>query len=153
MIAVLAGCVQPTLLVDDGWGPATADPVPEHAPTDADCAFGWWVEEGLLEVDTGLCGYLTVGQPIGHPLNAGDVLTATLVHDALVAPEPAEAHVAVGLDGRLLWEATVAIPSSATVRGLELVVDERTPAGAELTLHLHNHGANNWRMTLPALAP
>jgi len=146
MIAVGAGCVQPELLVDDGWAVGTVDPGDDPAPP---CEQGWWVEEGLLEVDTGLCDHLLVSQPLGHALLPGDVLSATLAHDFLTADDPAVGHVVIGLDGVSMWELEVPIPGAADAHPVQIPIAERVPAGTELSVHLHNHGANNWRLTPP----
>ncbi|MCA9636719.1 MAG: hypothetical protein KC420_11890 [Myxococcales bacterium] len=39
----------------------------------------------------------------------------------------------------------MAIPGPADARDLVIEAPEEAPAGAPITLHLHNHGANTWR--------
>ena len=79
-------------------------------------------------------------------VRAGERLRLVRTHSALVSRTPGDAHVRVDLDGDVLLDRTVPIPSSDAID-----VDPVTPArdhaaGALLRVHLHNHGANNWRV-------
>jgi hypothetical protein len=130
---------------EDAWQPSLAedDPLPEHRPELVDCD-GWHLESGGLEIDTGACNYLSLEQPLIHPLEAGDPLRLQLWWQALASVDPAEGHLAIFVDGELLWEEHVPIPGPADIRSLEFESPLDAPAGATLTLHLHNHGYNTW---------
>ncbi len=116
-------------------------------PTEIECApqNGWTIEAGGVEVDTGACDYLSLSQPLSRPIDAGDPLRLTLWWQNLIATAPSEGHLAVVLDGHLLWEERVTIPGPADARDLELVAPIGAAEGSLVTLHLHNHGANTWR--------
>lgn len=140
----------------EAWGlGAGTDPFADHRTEDHVCdPAGVFVEEGLLEVRTALCGYAVLGQPSQVALAAGDEIELLLYHSALTAQTPAEAHVALTLDGALLWEQAVPIPSPSDVYSHTLVAPAHAAAGAPVVLHLHNHGSNAWNLGhLRAVAP
>jgi len=141
----------PTPVVTEatGWSaaPVEADPLPDHRPVDDGCPDGSWGPEGAtLEVETGLCHYAWLEQPLPRAVPLGAVLTADLWHTGLDAAEPAEAHVALLLGDRVVWEAWAAIPSDPTLWEIAVVVDEPLLAGELVGLHLHNHGDNAWTL-------
>lgn len=137
-----------TPLIDHSlWAPLPRerDPLASHRPDPVDCPLAAWVPRHTgLEVQTGVCSYLAVVQPIRYALEPGDELQVDLWHELLDATEPGEGHVAVALDGRVLDEFTVQIPRSAAVEQLSAEIAVPVQAGAELVLHLHNHGFNSW---------
>ncbi len=124
------------------------DPLASHRPDGADCPLGGvLVEEGgKLEVDTGLCGYAWLEQPMAADLIVGDVVEISMWHQDLVAEEPAEGHVAILVGDEILWEVTVAIPAEPTPYTESVQVPFAAEAGAPIQLHLHNHGANTWNL-------
>jgi len=131
------------------WSPAASDldPIPEHRPLDDRCPEGSWGEEdGALEVSTGLCRYAWLEQPVATRVPSGAVLRAEVWHTGLDAPEPAEAHVALLMGETVAWEAWAAVPSDPTLWEVLLDVDTPLAAGEPLRLHLHNHGANAWKL-------
>ncbi|EDM74867.1 hypothetical protein PPSIR1_20084 [Plesiocystis pacifica SIR-1] len=135
------------LAVASGWVelPGSRDPLADHRPDPVVCSVAAWGPEGpSLEVQTGACNYFSVAHETLVELTPGDELVLDLWHDDLDASEPAKAHLALLLDGRLLLEARYAIPSEARVHQLRAEITEPAPAGAELVLHLHNHGYNSW---------
>jgi hypothetical protein len=131
------------------WEPLDADddPFADERPTEILCAAeeGWRREAEGVEIDTGACNYLALHQPLPRALAAGEPLRISAWWQNLIATAPAEGHLAVAVDGVVLWEERVAIPGPADARDLVLTAPEDAPAGAPITLHLHNHGANTWR--------
>lgn len=124
---------------------AVADPLAEHRPDIVECGIaGWYVEDDKLEADTNNCNYLALRQPSLVAIEAGQQIGLDLYHFDLVAPEPALAHLAILVDGELLWEDEVEIPSFAHVYTEVFVSPLSAPAGAEVVFHLHNHGQNTW---------
>lgn len=154
--AILVACVDdpvalsPPLVTETlGWAAASveADPLADHRPVDDQCPAGSWGPEGAaLEVDTGVCRYAWLEQTLPRAVVAGATLTADLWHTGLDAPEPAEAHVAILLGDRVMWETWAAIPSSATAWTISFGIDEPLAAGERIGLHLHNHGDNAWKL-------
>jgi len=113
-----------------------------HRPDEVDCPVATWgLEAGGLEVQTGACTYLALGQPVR--LSGGDLLDVVLWHDALDAAEPGEGHAALWLDDQILWEVTVPIPSPAGFHDAAVAVPH---GGGMLGWHLHNHGYNSWTL-------
>lgn len=146
--ALIAGCgLGPEPLGAGAWVElAGVDPLAAHRPADPDCEFGWWVEDGVLEVDTGLCGYLALEQPLVNDLWPGEALSAVFAHDDLVAAGPARAHAALLIDGALRWELELELPQADGVHAVEIAIEAHVPSGASVLFHLHNHGANNYRL-------
>ena len=135
------------LIDHEAWQEVTAaeDPLADHRPAEVECGLaGWYVEDGQTEVDTNFCNYLSIRQPSLAAIEAGATLELGLYYFDLAAPEPAQAHVAIVVDGEILWEDTVDIPGQAQVYTLEFPSPLSAPQGAELDFHLHNHGQNTW---------
>jgi hypothetical protein len=129
------------------WAEADEDPLAAHRPADVNCGIaGWYLEFEKLEVDTNYCNYLALRQPALVPIEQGRGVQLGLYHFNLTAPEPAVAHVAVLVDGQILWEAEIDIPGSAAVHRHEFAAPFSAPAGAEVVFHLHNHGQNTWAL-------
>lgn len=134
-------------LVDNGaWQPDLAenDPAADHRPQTVVCDLGWYVENGGIEIDTGECNYLSLRQPLLETLEPGDPLSLQVWWQTLASVEPAEGHLALFVDDERLWEELVPIPGPAEARTIEFQSPLAAPAGATLTLHLHNHGYNTW---------
>lgn len=142
--------VEPGSLIDHvQWQvlEAAADPLADHRPAQVDCGLaGWYIETSKLEVDTNWCNYLTVAQPSLLALEQGQVVQVIFYHFDLVAPEPALAHVAIWIDGQVLWEHEIAIPGDANVFVEEFPSPITAELGSEVMFHLHNHGQNTWTL-------
>lgn len=145
-----SGPPQPVPLVDAAlWQPAdaAADPLADHRPDEVSCApQSWYVEYEGLEVDTTSCNYLSLSQPLLIPLSAGEPLEILAWHQSLLASEPAQAHLAVLIDGAVAWELTVDIPADPSVYEAEVAAPAEAAAGAPVVVHLHNHGGNTWQL-------
>jgi hypothetical protein len=100
--------------------------------------------EPVLEIDTDFCDYATVRQPSQRALAPGDIVAIRMWHYPLSTPAPAQAHLALAIDGAVVWEAFVPSPAAGAYVEDELVIDRALPAGTELQLHVHNHGANTY---------
>ncbi len=139
---------EPLRLLDpEAWVEAESDhdPLPQHRPDPWICPLSAWGPEfGALEVTTQECNYLSVAQPLAHAIAVGDPLKVTAWWQTLIAAEAAEGHLALFVDGELLWEEWVQIPGDADVREVVFESPLAAPAGAEVIFHLHNHGYNSW---------
>jgi hypothetical protein len=100
--------------------------------------------ELVLEIDTDFCDYATVAQPSLHALAPGDAVTIQVWHYELTTPAPAQAHLALAIDGEVAWEVHVDSPTAAALVEGEIAIDRDVPAGVELQFHVHNHGANSY---------
>jgi hypothetical protein len=147
--------VEPTGEVDqrlvdvDAWAvqATAADSLAEHRPDDLQCPDNsWYNEDGALEVETGYCNYLSLAQPSLVSVEAGDTLHLVLWHGDLVFEQPATAHVAVSIDGKLVWENGVNIPAEANLFDARISLPFDAPAGSKVEYHLHNHGYNTWTL-------
>jgi hypothetical protein len=151
-----AGCDDPDAVEPDrplasssAWRetPADADPLASHREGRVACTPADWGEEfGVLEVSTISCDYASVEQPLAGDLAVGDRVRIELWWAPLWASEPAEAHLALLVEDRLLWDTKVAIPSPADARAIEFDSPVAAAAGDTLTFHLHNHGQNSWTL-------
>ncbi len=137
-----------TLVNHDLWEPADA----EHdsfadRPDTVNCPpSGYGVEDGFFEVTTDACDYATFKQLALIGATTTDQLRLIFWHSPLSAPEPAEAHVAVGVNGQVLWERYISIPNDAIVYDETISILEDFDKGDSLHYHLHNHGSNSWRL-------
>jgi hypothetical protein len=137
-------------LVDvDSWTPQTAanDSLASHRPAEVECPDNsWYNEDGALEVETGYCNYLSLAQPGKVAINKGDQLHLVLWHGDLAFEQPAQAHVAVSIAGKIVWEESVAIPAVADIYDVRIPVNFDAPVGSTVEYHLHNHGYNTWTL-------
>lgn len=132
------------------------DPFADQRPADATCdPAGYGPDEfggePSFEIDTGLCGYLSISQAALQELPSGTPVELRLWHFELSAESEAEAYVALMLDGQLVVERSVPIGTASDPTPSELIVEEfelpvDVPLGAPVILHLHNHGSNTWNM-------
>jgi hypothetical protein len=100
--------------------------------------------ELVLEINTDFCDYATVRQPSLRALVPGDIVAIRTWHYPLTAPAPAQAHLALAIDGEIAWEQLVPSPAEEAFVDGELALDRDLPAGTELQFHVHNHGANSY---------
>ena len=124
------------------------DPYPTHRPETVDCdPAGWHEEAGVLEVETNLCPYANLVHPTRADIEVGDTLSLLTYHSALSAvDEPAEAHLAVLVDGEPIFDRTIPIPSASEIYDHTVTALRAVPAGAPVVLHVHNHGGNAWKL-------
>jgi len=126
---------------------AAEDRFSGHRPADVNCPDNsWYNEDGALEVETGFCNYLSLAQPSKAALARGDTLHLVLWHGALAFENPAQAHVAITVDGHTVWEENVKIPTDADIYDVRLPIDFDAPVGSQVEYHLHNHGYNAWTL-------
>jgi hypothetical protein len=138
------------VLVDHArWVQAPADdPFPADRPADDACPDGSFYEEsGALEVDAARCRYLVIAQPSLARVAKGDRLDFYAYHQTLIPPsdeEGVQAHLALALDGDVLWEVHVPLPAAPTPYPVTLTADRGYAEGSTVVLHVHNHGANKY---------
>ncbi len=76
-----------------------------------------------------------------------------MIHQRLISPSAAEAHVAVTLGGDIVWDQVFPIPADMEVHVLQWTASSDYPAGSRWVLHLHNHGSNTWLLGPLEMAP
>jgi hypothetical protein len=141
------------LVFSEDWSPSVLaeDPLADHQPAQPICPVSAWGDEfGTLEVSTSACNYLSVEQRLAEGIEIGDELRVQVWWQSLISTEPATGHLALLVDGELLWETQVAIPGASDARSIRFTSPLAAEPGATVTFHLHNHGANTW--TLAELA-
>lgn len=125
---------------------AAGDPFAEERPGEVECEIGWGPENGVFEVDTEACNYGAFTQATLGDIAVGDTLELIMLHDALFAEEPAEAHVGVAIEDEVMWETTLPIPSPPGYVRPTWTATRDIASGAPLHFHVHNHGYNNYRV-------
>jgi len=98
----------------------------------------------MFEINTATCEWGTWEAPLLESIR-NTTVRALVLHDALTADNPAQAHVALQIGDQLVDERFVDIPGPGGVVSLEGTVDN-AKAGDTVMIHLHNHGANDWRV-------
>lgn len=109
--------------------------------------------EPAFGVDTGFCSYLTAIQPTRSAVAVGETLKVRLWHFDLSAPEPAEAHAALTVDGVVVMDERIAIPAPGGLLVKRVQALRTIPEGAPVYFHLHNHGANSWALVEVSVGP
>ena len=126
---------------------AADDPLADHRPETINCGVGgWYLEMSTIEVATDACNYLAVTQPSLLALEEGQPMQVIFYHFDLLAPEPALGHVAILVDGQVVWEKEIEIPGDANVFVEEFASPVTAELGSPVVFHLHNHGQNTWRL-------
>jgi len=136
------------LVTSDNWSLVSPDDDPFAAVRGEPCqdpaAFA--VEGTAIELDTEVCGVISVTQPSIVPVDTGDTVVVFITHASLVADEPGEGLVGIALDGEVVWSEPVDIPSNSGVVEGEWVATRDLPVGSEVVFHVDNHGANSWTL-------
>ena len=153
------GAGRAALVLPDSWTrlDVGTDPFTDR-PVTVDCrpdgvAAELLADERVLGVDTGFCSYLTAQQATRRAVAAGEVIKVRLWHFELSAPEPAEAHAVILVDGLSVLDEHIPIPSPGGLIVRQLRVERDVPVGAPVYFHLHNHGANSWALVEVSSGP
>ena len=64
----------------------------------------------------------------------------------IICTRRSQAHVALQVGDELVWESQIPIPSEAEIYRPTWTNDEAVPKETPIYFHLHNHGANSWRL-------
>ena len=151
MIVFLFACqpFSPDILNIEDWkmGDPTLDPFSSHQPEEINCSISAFrVESEQLEIDTDLCNYAFIEFAALQNIPQGAPAELLLLHTGLWAPEAAEAHIALLLKDQVFWEITLPIPASAEFFFYEGNFPIPIQRNDPIYLHIHNHGANDWRL-------
>lgn len=115
---------------------------PDAARCDGD--FAWHIEQDALEVDTGICTFVTLQQPLLASIKRGDSIKLGLWHVQLSSEIAAEAVVQLRTGTETLWSLTIPLPARANYLEPRFSAPANVAAGVPLYFHVHNHGANSW---------
>lgn len=133
------------LIDNQSWAryDASLDPLPGHQPAVITCQdSATYVEYGSYEIDTTRCNYLLAEHPAQRAIAAGTTLRLNFLHYDLLAPEAAQAHVALFFGDTLQWETSIPIPSAGAGMMKTFRTTKALALGEPIRLHLHNHGGN-----------
>jgi hypothetical protein len=120
---------------------------PEHQPEQIDCPVtAFQVEIDQLEIQTDNCNYAIVEWVTQRFVPKDTILEALVLHTGLWALEEGTAHFALSIEGDVFWEESPPIPSNTEFFFHEMIWPKSIPTGTIVQLHLHNHGANDWKM-------
>lgn len=124
---------------------AAVDPLRDHQPESIDCKISaTYVEYGSFEIDTTRCNYLLAETPSLRGIDLGTEVHLSLLHYDLLAPQPAQAHIAVLFGDALQWETLLPVPSPGNVIDVRFQATKELSFGEPIRLHLHNHGGNTY---------
>jgi len=149
-----AGSAATSLVSIDAWErvDSAADPLASHRPSEIECPESATEIEPLqgertLSISTEQCNYFAARQQTLADIDSGDTLRVRVWHFELTHDQADEAHVALALDGQIVWEEFVALPTDAGgLLSAEWEASVDYAAGTRVDFHLHNHGANNWNV-------
>ena len=115
------------------------------------------IQNGIpfLEIDTGLCDYITLRQATLVDLREGDTVRFEWGHRDLNAGdlETATGHMAFRLGDTVLEDVTVDIPQEAKQYVVTFEMKEALDAGSWAWLNLYNHGDNQWYFAAAEVVP
>jgi hypothetical protein len=104
------------------------------------------LEDGLVEFDTGLCPGYSVRVPMTDRVEAGESIELVVAHTILFSEIPAAGRMIVRVDDEEVWRWEKSIPEPADAATIQFVATRDIAAGTWLSIHVSNHGANNWRL-------
>lgn len=103
-------------------------------------------ETGFLEIETDDCPWVTVGQLSGARVGPEHELAILAWHSSLAAAEPATGHMSLWIGDEEIWRIEPAIPGDPEIHEASVQATQEHAAGSWVRLHVHNHGANAWRL-------
>ena len=127
---------------------------PEHRPEVIDCpASAVRMELDQLEILTDVCNYAVIGFELLVELPKAQIIDGLVLHSGLFSLEEGGAHFAISIGDELFWSFEESIPSDAEFYYHEAPVAQHHNVGEVVTVHLHNHGANDWKIGYLRVAP
>ena len=163
-VATLGGCshdpgtapeptgeVFQTLVPLEAWSSVarTGDPFvtdPEAAPACVGPGFRLETDLQQLELDTGLCNWVTLSGSALFDVSGGQQLELEFSHYNLEAAAPATAELKLAFPDCEVWKKQLAIPGAAEVYREQFASPCALKAGQSVLFHLHNHGQNTYQV-------
>jgi hypothetical protein len=135
----------------EGWRSVArdADPFiddPSTAPACVGPGFRLEPVDDWLEIDTGLCNWVTLAGDAAAAVSEGQLLKLTVSHYNLEAGAPAEAHLSLTLDDCEAWSKRIPIPNPAAVYEEQFASPCAVAANGRVLFHLDNHGQNTYQL-------
>jgi hypothetical protein len=140
-----------TLVPLEGWSSVARadDPFvtdPEAAPACVGPGFRLETDTQWLELDTGLCNWVTLASSALFDVSAGQQLRLDFSHYNLEAAAPATAELKVSFPHCEVWTKQLPIPGEAAVYQEQFTSPCALKAGQSVLFHLHNHGQNTYQL-------
>lgn len=151
-----SGCRATNLLDHQLWKqvPRERDPYKSMAPNKPCNDVAYKLEDGVIEIETGICSFITVSQPLKHNLRLGDKLKVIFWHLNLTAASSAEGYVGLSIGNDPIYVKKIPIPASPEVYEEIITLKRNFSKGETLYFHIHNHGSNTWKLlSLEQLCP
>ena len=142
-------CRKAEVLDHNHWSsvPLLSDPFRSLVPGVRECSkVGWKEEDGLLEIDTEICNFVTLQQRLKADIPKGAPLKIVFWHLTLVANEPAQSRALLKIGNVVVWDWKAEIPKKAELYEQTFRSPKTFLKGTPLLFHLHNHGNNNYRL-------
>lgn len=131
-------------LADDPFAAEAVEP--PLTGTETCAADAVLTESGMLEIDTDVCNFVTLRTTTVEEIRAGETVRVLFWNLALVADPPAVGVVELRLGGQTWWRHEAAIPGPEAIHKPKQVASRAFPKGTPVLFHVHNHGANSWRL-------
>ena len=112
-----------------------------------DCDFiPFILEENALEIDTKVCNFVTVYQPLLENINEGDEITLEIFHRDLWDEQPGTATLIVAISKNKIWEEKIKIPKKSDFLTIKFKAEDDFEKGTPIYFHVNNHGFNNYKL-------
>jgi len=139
------------LVALEGWSPVGRGDDPfiegsEEAPACVGPGFRVESEDEWVEIDTGLCNWVTLIQPALVDVDEGATIELDFSHYDLGAAEPTKAELKLRLGDCDAWSKSIPIPSAAQVYEEQQASPCPISAGDPVLFHLRNHGQNTYQL-------
>lgn len=140
-----------TLVPLDAWSSVARvdDPFiidPEAAPACVGPGFRLETDLQQLELDTGLCNWVTLSGSALFDVSADQELRLDFSHYNLEAAAPATAELRLSFPNCKVWTKQLPIPGAADVYEEQFASPCALKAGQPVLFHLHNHGQNTYQL-------
>jgi hypothetical protein len=119
---------------------------PEAAPACVGPGFRLETDLQQLELDTGLCNWVTLSGSALFDVSAGQELQLEFSHYNLEAAAPATAELKLAFPDCDVWTKALAIPGAAEVYKEQFASPCALKTGQSVLFHLHNHGQNTYQV-------
>ncbi|MEY3012632.1 MAG: hypothetical protein RIT45_1367 [Pseudomonadota bacterium] len=127
--------------------PFATEPAAADLPTPWTCAEAAVLTEGgMLEIDTDYCNFVTVRTTMQDEIRVGETVRLLFWHLYLFSDPASEGVAELRVGGETWWRLETPIPAQEAIHKPKKTADRAIPAGTEILLHVHNHGANSWRL-------
>ncbi len=126
--------------------PGSDTPHDVRVCTDAEVYTEVLGKDDSLTVDTNLCGWATVEQPLSADVAEGDPMFARVFYFQQIAPGIAEAHLELTVDGKPFWTRTIPLPTPSQLIAEDFDAPFSAKKGQTLMWHVDNHGVNTYNL-------